>query len=97
MPTHSETVTRATDLLRAAGMKVMSLPTVRIDRDEYESTISGMSRRNERRDGDVVIITGQHEDFGRVTLRREDGVFTIEAEDVSMVRKRGEPMVADQD
>lgn len=92
MPIHSETVTRAADLLRAAGMRVFSLPTVRIDRDEYEATISGLSRRKEHREDDIVIITGEHEDFGQVRLKREAGVFTIQAEDTTFVRKWGEPV-----
>ena len=59
-----------------------------IDRDEYEATIAELLNRHERRDGDVVIITGSHEDHGRVTLRREAGVFTIEADSLEFVRPR---------
>ena len=64
----------------------------RIDRDEYEVTIAELIGRQERREGDVVIITGSHEDHGRTELRREAGVFTIRAEDLSFVRSWGEPM-----
>ena len=89
MPIHSETVTRATDLLRAAGMRVMSLPTLQIDADEHAAIHLGLINCVTSYDGDTSTITGNHEDHGRVTLQREDGVFTVEAEDVSMVRKWG--------
>ena len=91
MSIHFETVTRATDLLRAAGMRVFSLPTVRIDRAEYEATISDLSLRQERREGRILIVTGQHADFGRVTLWREDEVFTIQGDDLTFVRRWGAP------
>lgn len=57
----------------------------RIDRDEYEVTIAELIDRKERREGDVVTITGNHEDHGRTELRREANVFTIKAEDLSFI------------
>lgn len=68
------------------------MPECRIDRDEYEATRAELIDRHERQDGGAVIITGSHEDHGQVTLRREAGVFTIEAEDLSLVRPWGVAM-----
>lgn len=93
MPTHSETVTRAADLLRAAGMKVMRMQgPERIDADEHALIHLGLIDCEARYEGDTSTITGNHEDHGRVTLRREAGVFTVEAEDLSLVRRWGEPV-----
>ena len=58
------------------------MPIQHIDRDEYEVTIAELANRAERRDGDAVVITGQHEDQGRMTLRREAGSITLETEPV---------------
>ena len=66
--------------------------TIRIDRDEFENIYDALSDRSERREGEVLIITGKHEDHGRVTLRREEGVFTVEAESTEFVRPWGEAM-----
>ena len=53
------------------------MPTKRIDRDEYEVTITELADRRERRDGDVVLITGTHEDHGRTTLKTSgDGLVS---------------------
>ena len=44
---------------------------------QYEGVKAELAHRVERREGDVVIVTGNHEDHGRVTLCREnaDGMF----------------------
>ena len=98
MPTPVPTcsvVTYAVDLLAAAGLRIIPGPGKRIDRDKYEATISELADRQERRDGDVVLITGNHEDQGHTTtLRHEDGVFTIEAEEMTFVQPWGEPVPA---
>ena len=65
---------------------------MRIDRDEYEAIRAELVPRDERKEGDVVITSGSHEDLGEVTLRREQNVFTVAAEDASYVRPWGERM-----
>lgn len=73
------------------------MPERRIDRDEYEATRAELIDRHERQDGGAVIITGIHEDHGRVTLRREAGVFTIEADSLELVRPWGVAMEQAED
>lgn len=87
-----QTVTRAADILRSAGIRIVSMPTVIIDPDEHEEIRQGLINRQERHEGDTSVITGNHEDHGRVTLRRQDGVFSVEAEGATFVRARGEPI-----
>ena len=65
------------------------MPSKQIDRDEFETVLSELENPTETRIGDVVTITGRHEDHGEVRLRREAGVFTVEASDTSLVRDRG--------
>lgn len=56
------------------------MPTKNISRDEYDVTIAELADRQERREGDAVLITGCHEDYGRTTLKREAGACTLEAD-----------------
>ena len=61
----------------------------RINRNEHEAIRDKLIDQHERQDGGAVIITGIHEDHGRVTLRRMAGVFTIEADNLESVRPWG--------
>ena len=51
-----------------------------------------LSGRRSEYDGDTSVITGNHEDLGRVTLSRAGGAFWVEAEDTSFARPFGVAM-----
>ncbi len=82
-------VTRVIDILRSAGVTAAPLRTVHIDADEHEVLSLEMTDRHETRTPALWIIAGNHEDLGKTVLRRESGVFTVSAEEVSFVRGFG--------
>ena len=65
------------------------MPSTRIDRDEFDRIADELSGSDMQRAGDIIVITGNHEDHGRVTLRREAGMFTVSAESLEFVRPWG--------
>ncbi len=85
----SACVTRAVDILLAAGAGFAPLRTVQIDADEHEVLSLELIDQHETRTPELWIITGLHESLGRTVLRREDGAYTVSAEEVSFVREFG--------
>ncbi|MCW6512292.1 hypothetical protein [Lichenifustis flavocetrariae] len=62
-----------------------------IDRDEYEAIRGELTGVTETI-GSVTTIEGRHEDLGETVLIRQAGRFFVDADEVSFVRAKGEPL-----
>ena len=65
--------------------------TIEIDRQEYEDIKAELFDATEGRHGDVILVSGIHEEHGWTTLRREAGRFFAQVDEAENVRAKAVP------